>query len=583
MLTELYIKNFAIIGELHISFDPGFNVLTGETGAGKSIIIDAVSLLLGGRAWTDFIRSGMDEALVEGVFVLNEVVQKAVLPLLRREGLEGEDEESLILSREIRREGRNICRVNGRAVTLGFLEGVGQRLVDIHGQKGYLSLLRVREHLDFLDRYGGLWPLREKVEAKVRGLREVQRELERLQRDERELARRMDLLRYQVKEIAAADLHVSEEEELKEERTRLANAERLMELADEAYQALYEGQEGQPSVADLLGQVVHHLSELKEIDAVLEEEHRMAEEASSRVEELARTLRSYRDGIEYNPSRLRQVEERLNMIYSLKRKYGDSISEILAFGEAAGKELTTISHSEERIEELRVEEDRLLHEIGELAAQLSSKRQEVSGQLAEAVEQELADLNMGKARFAVSIGQSQGEEGVWVGDKRYAFDATGIDKVEFLIAPNVGEPLKPLAQVASGGEASRLMLALKTVLSEADETPVLIFDEIDAGIGGRTGGVVGRKLWSLTPGREADGIGHQVLCVTHLPQLAGYSDLHFKVSKGVMGGRTLTSVQRLAEEERLTELAQMLGGATEVTRQSAEEMLEEVKRVKGDS
>lgn len=580
MLAELYIRNFAIIGELHLSFHPGFNVLTGETGAGKSIIIDAVNLLLGGRARADVIRSGTNEALVEGIFILNEAAQRDILPLLRRDGLEGEDEKTLILSREIRREGRSICRVNGRAVTLKFLEEIGRRLVDIHGQSGHLSLLRVKEHLDFLDRYGGLWPLRERVGAKVKALREVRQELERLQRDEKELARRVDLLRHQVEEITAAKLRIGEEEELKAERTRLANAERLTELADEAYQALYEGQEGQPSAIDLLGQVVHQLAELERIDSALREGHRMAEEVYYQMEELARTLRTYRDRIEYNPHRLQEVEERLSLIYNLKRKYGDSIAEILAFGKAAEEELSAISHSEERIEELKAREDELLHEIGELAARLSSERRRVSERLAEAVEAELADLNMERARFAVSIEQTRAKDGVWVGDERYAFDATGIDKVEFLIAPNVGEPFKPLAQIASGGEASRLMLALKTVLSEADEIPVLIFDEIDSGIGGRTGGVVGRKLWTLTLGRGMNGIGHQVLCVTHLPQLASYGDLHFKVSKAVVGGRTLTSARGLAEEERLIELAQMLGADTELTRRSAEEMLKEVRRFK---
>jgi len=301
------------------------------------------------------------------------------------------------------------------------------------------------------------------------------------------------------------------------------------------------------------------------------------------VEDLTRVLHAYRDGIEYNPRRLQQVEERLNLIYSLKRKYGDSIAEILAFGEAAEEELSTISHSEERVEELKVEEDKLLHEVGELAAQLSSERRQASDRLAEAVEAELADLNMEKARFAISIEQARAEDGAWMGDERYAFDVTGVDRVEFLIAPNVGEPLKPLARVASGGEASRLMLALKTVLSAADEIPILIFDEIDSGIGGRVGGVVGRKLWTLTLGEGADDVGHQVFCVTHLPQLASYGDLHFRVNKEVTEGRTLTSVQRLTEEGRLAELAQMLGAVTEVTRRNAEEMVEGARRVKKSS
>jgi len=565
---------------LHLRFGPGFNVLTGETGAGKSIIVDAVSTLLGGRAETGVIRSGADEARVEGIFLLNKAMQEAILPILRREGLEGEDEETLILAREIRRGGRSICRVNGRAVTLKVLEEIGQRLVDIHGQTEHLSLLRVREHLDLLDRYGHLWPLRERVAAKVRELRQVRQELEGLLRDERELARRADLLAYQVREIASANLRVGEEEELESERARLANAERLMELADEAYRALYEGEEGQLSAIDLLGQVARNLAELERLDPGLQGQQQVAEEAACQLEELARSLRAYRDTIEYNPARLRQVEERLDLIHELKRKYGDSIAEILAFGEEAQRELESIVHSEERVEELRAREDALLHEIGELASRLSAERRAAGDRLAKAVEAELAELGMKGARFAVAIEQEEAEDGAWVGGRRYAFDERGLDRVEFLIAPNVGEPLKPLAKIASGGETSRLMLALKTVLSAADRTPILIFDEIDAGIGGRAGGVVGRKLWSLTAEAGPDGVGHQVLCVTHLPQLACYGDVHFKVAKDVVGGRTIASARALSEEERVEELAAMLGTATAVTRQSARELLERVREVK---
>ncbi|NIO71860.1 MAG: DNA repair protein RecN [Anaerolineae bacterium] len=573
MLVELNIKNFAIIEELNLRFSPSFNVLTGETGAGKSIIIDAVSTLLGGRAESEYIRAGTDESRVEGIFHLDEAMQAAILPLLKEDGLEGEDDETLILAREIRRSGRNICRVNGRAVTLGTLERIAQRLVDIHGQSEHLSLLRVREHVNLLDRYADLWPLRSQVAAKVSALRQVQRELKELLRDERELARRADLLEYQVQEIAAARLEIGEEEELEAERNRLANAERLTELTDEAYRALGEGEEGQASAIDLLGLVVRNLASLEKIDPSLAERRRVAEEVGYQLEDLVQSLRAYHDQIEFDPVRLRQVEERLDLIHSLKRKYGDSIEEVLAFGQAAQRELEAITHSEERVEELQAEEDRLLHEIGDLAAQLSAQRREAGDRLSAAIEAELADLNMERARFGVSIEQSEDADGVWVDDKRYAFDGTGIDRVEFLIAPNVGEPLKPMVKIASGGETSRLMLALKTVLSAADETPTLIFDEIDQGIGGRAGGVVGYKLWSLSP-------KHQVLCVTHLPQLAGYGDIHYKVDKKVVGERTVAFVQELDMDGRLEELAQMLGTATEVTRQSAQEILEEVKKSK---
>ncbi len=576
MLVELNIKNFAIIDELKLRFSPGFNVLTGETGAGKSIIIDAVSTLLGGRAESEYIRAGAEESQVEGIFHLDRATQVAILPLLREEGLEGDDEETLILAREMRRSGRNICRVNGRAVTLSTLERIAQKLVDIHGQSEHLSLLRVQEHVNLLDRYAGLWPLRSQVAARVSTLRQVQKELRELRRDERELARRADLLKYQVQEIAAAQLEIGEEEKLAAERQRLANAERLLALTDEAYRALGEGGERQASALDLLGLVVRNLTSLEKVDPSLAERRRAAEEISYQLEDLFQSLRAYRDEIEYNPERLRQTEERLSLIHSLKRKYGDSIAEILAFGQAAQQELETITHSEERVEELQAEENRLLHEIGDLAAQLSAQRREAGGRLSAAVEAELADLNMERARFGVSIEQKEDANGVWVGDRRYAFDSTGIDRVEFLIAPNVGEPLKPMVKIASGGETSRLMLALKTVLSAADETPTLIFDEIDQGIGGRTGGVVGYKLWKLSP-------KHQVLCVTHLPQLAGYGDTHYKIDKKIVAERTVTFVQELDMGGRLEELAQMLGTATEITRQGAREILEEVRKAKADS
>ena len=580
MLSELTITNFAIIDQLHLRFSPGFNVLTGETGAGKSIIIDAVSLLLGGRADTGVIRAGANEARVEGIFVLRPSSQVTILPLLRENGLEGDRDDILILAREIRREGRSVCRVNGRAVTLTMLGRIGQQLVDIHGQSEHLSLLRVREHVEFLDRYAGLGDLRAQLADRVSELRQVRRELDALLRDERELARRADLLEYQVAEIAAARLEVGEEEELIRERTRLANAERLMELVTESYRALDEGSETQASVTDLMGQVTRALAALTRIDPGAEEQSRMAEEIASQLAELALQVRAYRDGIEFSPRRLQQVEERLALIYSLKRKYGDSIAEVLAFGEAAAAELETITHSEERVEALRAQEDALLREIGRLGAELSARRREAADRLAAAVEAQLDDLRMAGARFGVSIVQNEATDGAWVGERRLAFDSTGIDRVEFLIAPNVGEPLKSLAKVASGGETSRLMLALRTVLSTADRTPTLIFDEIDQGIGGRAGGVVGRKLWGLSVKSGTDGTGHQVLCVTHLPQLASYGDAHFKVDKKVVGERTVTRVQELSPEARVEELAQMLGLVSEMTRNSAREILAQARREK---
>lgn len=571
MLSELFIKDFAIIDELHLRFAPGLNILTGETGAGKSIIIDAVSLLLGARASQEVIRAGCEEARVEGIFLLEPHRAEILEPWLREQGLEGEP-GTLILAREVRRNGRRLCRVNGRAVSLQVLAWLGEHLVDIHGQGGHLSLLRVREHQNFLDRYGGLLPLRREVADLVSRLREVRGELQALRQDERELARRIDLLEYQIGEIEAARLQPGEEEELLAERNRLAHAEELMELADEALTLLEEGREEAPSVRDGLEMALRALRSLVRLDRSLEATVRGLEDLSYSLAEAAREVRGYREGVEFDPRRQRQVEERLGLIHSLKRKYGDSIEEILAYADAARRELQGITHRGERIEELEAEEERLLHAIGEKAARLSAARQEAAARLAAEVEQHLADLNMAQARFAVAVRQTPHPQGAWVGGERFAFDATGIDQVEFLVTANPGEPLRPLAKVASGGETSRLMLALKTVLTTADEVPSLIFDEIDVGVGGRTGGVVGQKLWRLTLPSPQMLTGHQVLCVTHLPQIAAFADAHLRVAKVVVGDRTVTRVEQLEGEAVVDELAQMLGTTTEATRESAQEL-----------
>jgi DNA repair protein RecN (Recombination protein N) len=573
LLSELTIRDFAIIDHVSLRFDPGFNVLTGETGAGKSIIIDAVSLLLGARGSSDFVRTGADQSMVEGHFCLDGEVQSIINPLLEQEGLEGDDPSILVLAREIRSGGRSVCRVNGRAVTVKLLESIGQHLVDIHGQTEHLSLMRVREHIDLLDRYGSVWPARDQLAALVGQLRAVRRELADLRRDERELARRLDLLQYQVSEIEAARLLSGEELELAQERDRLANAEQLRDLADGAFLTLYEGDEDRPSAVDLLQVAARALGGLARLDPLALSLAEAADTANYQIEDLAESLRDYREQIEFNPRRLDQVEDRLALIRSLQRKYGETIEDVLVYAERAQQELETIEHSEERIEELMIEEDRLLHEIGAQGMALSQRRQAAGQRLAESIEAELAELSMDGARFGVDLTWREAEDGAYAGERRLAFDLTGLDRVEFLVAPNVGEPLKPLVRVASGGETSRLMLALKTVLAQADRTPTLIFDEIDSGIGGRVGAVVGHKLWSLTTRKGSQGRPHQVLCVTHLAQLAGYGDLHLQVRKGIHGERTVTSVACVQGQEREQEIAGMLGSVTQRTRASAREML----------
>jgi len=579
MLKELHIRDFAIIDELHLTFPPGFIVLTGETGAGKSIIIDAVELVLGGRADTTVVRAGARRALVEATFQLDPARRATLQPLLEREGLEGDEPDLLTLSREVRAEGRSICRVNGRAVTLALLREVAQGLVDIHGQSEHLSLLRVREHLNLLDRFGNLWDLRRRVADLASQVQRIRRERADLERSERERAQRIDLLQYQIAEIEAAALTPGEEEALTEERTRLANAEQLAELLTEALRAMDEGSEESPAAMDLLGAAVRALEGLARIDATLEPQLREAEDLMYRLQDLAEALRGYKDRVEYNPRRLEEVEERLDLIRRLERKYGPTIPDVLEYARRAAEELETLTHSEERIEELQAEEERLLAEMGQVAGELSRRRREAAQRLAQEVERELQDLRMEGARFGVEFQWREDAHGVPLPaagsglrfqvsgsgieqleppnlepetSARVAFDTSGVDRVEFLVSPNPGEPLKPLAKIASGGETSRLMLALKAVLSRADETPTLIFDEIDQGIGGRVGATVGEKLWRLTLAEEGAG-SHQVLCVTHLPQLAGFGDLHLKVEKQMVEGRTVTRVSPLKGERRIEE------------------------------
>jgi len=573
LLSELTITNFAIIDRIQLTLVPGLSVLTGETGAGKSIIIDAVSTLLGGRADAELIRAGTEGARVEGIFVLPPTLREELTPLLHEQGLQDDSGGELILARAINRSGRNVCRVNGRAVPLSVLAQLGERLVDIHGQSEHLSLLRVKEHLNFLDRYAGLQEQRAAVAEGVRALRRVREELASLHRDERELARRADLLQYQVHEIEDAQLLPDEEDELLNERKLLLNAERLSELSHSAYQTLAGGEE-QHTIADLLDSVLRDLTELERLDAQVAAQRQVVEETTYQLEDLARTLRSYRDGVEFNTVRLQAVEERLDLIHGLKRKYGGCIPEILRFAQEAARELHAITHNEERMAELEQEQARLVADVGAQAAALSAERRAAAERLSTGIERELDELSMKQAHFVVDIQWKEAEEGLLVEGKNYAFDLTGIDRVEFLISPNVGEPPKPLAKIASGGETSRLMLALKAVLSAADQVPTLIFDEIDQGIGGRAGGVVGLKLWGLTS-------EHQVLCVTHLPQLACYGDTHFQVDKAESEGRTVTRVRMLEGQERIEELAAMLGGPAGKTQlRSAEEMFQETLTVK---
>ncbi len=572
MLTELRIDNFAIIDHLELSFTPGLVTFTGETGAGKSIIIDAVEILLGGRADVTMIRAEAERANVEGIFQIPQTVRSTITAILEREELL-DNPETITLGREIRHNGRSIARVNGRNVNVGLLSELGEYLVDVHGQSEHLSLLRVRNHLGLLDAFADIDNELAAYSKTYSHLGAIRRELTDLRQTESEAARRVDTLNYQINEIEAARLRPDEEEELRAERNRLANAEGLASLAQEALQSLDEGTPESPSTIDLFGQVVHALGGVTRLDSSQSSLEEQAQLLFDNLTDLARNLHNYLEGIEFNPKRLDQVEERLSLIHNLKRKYGNTIQAILAFAQDARRQLDTITHAGERIEELEAEEAQLLNQLGKEGQVLSQKRHAAAQKLEQTLEDELANLNMKSAHFKVDFQQRPEADGVPLDDGlRVAFDATGLEHVEFLVAPNPGEGLKPLVKIASGGETSRLMLAIKNVLARADHVPTLIFDEIDQGIGGRVGSIVGRKLWEL--GRQ-----HQVLCVTHLPQLAAFGDQHFRVQKNIKGGRTLTQVEVLQGEKRLLELAQMMGEVTEGTRRSALELLQTVNHI----
>ena len=628
MLHELHIRDFAIIDDLHLTFGPGLNILTGETGAGKSIIIDALGLLLGDRATTEWVRTGKEIAEVEATFHLSTLAlddtaadANTAAPqevssqddgfdqlrlLISEQGLDDpENPDWLLLSREVRLSGRNICRINGRAVSLQILSEIAGMLIDVHGQGEHLSLLQPKTHLLLLDRYASLLPLRQQIAQKVKQLRRIRSELERLNQDARTIAQRLDILKFQVDEIIQAALQVAEDEELENERLRLSNAETLLTLSQAALAILTEeSNDGSPSTLDMVGEAIGRIERLARVDPSAENIAVDGQSLSEQLSDLARSIADYTESLEFNPARLNEVEERLELIRTLKRKYGDTIEQIIAFGESAQDDLAELDNWDAKSAEFEEAQEALLHEIGTLAAELSSKRQSAGERFAREVEVELAELKMDRARCGVSVEQVERDDGAYFPDgRRVAVSSTGADRVEFLLSANPGEPLKPVAKVASGGETARLMLALKSVLAEADATPTLIFDEIDQGIGGRVGSVVGQKLWNLTgtATKTASPKGkkrakrstqnsatiltkHQILCITHLPQLAAYGDRHYTVNKQILeeAGKehTSTVVDLLEGDKRITELMQMLGATTDAGRRSVEEMLEEVTKAK---
>ena len=572
MLTELRIHNFAIIDRLDLRFGPGLIILTGETGAGKSIILDAMLMLIGGKADNTLIRAEADSAFVEGVFQLKGAEKQTVNDILKREELL-DDPNFVALAREVRREGRSVARVNGRTVNVSILKELGAALVDIHGQSEHLSLLDPRSHLGLLDRYAEVARSLAEYRQTYHALLNLRRELNGLRSAQADADRRIDMLAFAADEIEAARLKSGEDLELRKERDRLANAESLAGYARQALTDLDEGTPESSAASDLIGQASRALAGLARLDPARAELSNQASLLEDTLADLVRELRDYLERIEFNPRRLEETEERLDLIHRLTRKYGGSIPAVIAYGQDARKQLETITGAADRIAQLEAEETGLLKKLAVQGAALTEKRRTSALQLGRAIEVELDDLRMAEARFGVSFQVKPDPNGVPLADgSRVAFDQNGLDRLEFMIAPNPGEGLKPLARIASGGETSRLMLALKNVLARADEVPSLIFDEIDQGIGGRVGMIVGQKLWNL-------GRSHQVFCVTHLPQLAVFGEQHFQVRKLIDRGRTLTRVEILDGDPRLVELSQMLGEVGESTIRSAHELLQVARQM----
>jgi DNA repair protein RecN (Recombination protein N) len=569
LLVELKVRDFAIIQEAVWVPRSGFNVITGETGAGKSLVVDAVEALLTGRLEEDSIRHGAPEAIIEGVFDSSACSDQATLRrLLSDNGLDP-DEPTLVIGCSLRRQGRTITRINGHAVPRNLAQSVGRLLVDIHGQSQHLSLLNPQAHLDYLDSFARTLELRLRFGEKVAQLQVVEKEIASLSERGRDRERQEELLHFQVDEIRRAKLVEGEDEELERERTLLTHAEKLQGYCQEIV-ALLEGEQG-GSALDSLRAAKQSLKKLAGYDPTMAKAADTLDGAFFSLEELAREVATYADHLEDNPRRLSEVEARLELLSQLKRKYGVSVTAILEKGSVLEQELDQISHSSEKMDSLKAQLASLRLDLGRLGKDLSSRRAKAARALAIAVKNQLAELNMDGVEFAVNLSQTlDPDAGIPLPDGScVAYGVDGIDRAEFQAATNPTEPLRPLARIASTGEISRFTLAIKTALADADQVPILIFDEIDIGVGGRSGDVIGRKLWSL-------GRGHQVICVTHLPQIAVFGDSHFNVRKTVQLDRAVSKLDTLEGEARLMELALMLSGlpVTEASLKNADELVQ---------
>jgi DNA repair protein RecN (Recombination protein N) len=575
MLTTLRIKNLALVTDLTLELQPGCNVITGETGAGKSILIGALNLVLGERADRALIRTGEESCSVEAVFD----VAKLSAPLksfLEENGLEPCEDHQLVLKRAFTNAGTNRQFVNGSPTTLSVLATIGEWLVDIHGPHEHQSLLHPAKQLAILDAFGGLEKEREAFGELVHRRAALEAEKSALVVDEKTYAQQLDLLRFQVNEISAARLHPDEEQSVEEEFNRASNAAKLLQLSQTALDLLSENENALLTQAGAIGRT---LQELQRVDSGAANLIELHSQAAGALRELQAELSRYAEKVNVDPARLAQLEERLNLIHSLKRKYGATLAEVIAFGDDAKSKLQSLESRDAELARLNAELQKLDAQILKAGQSLSAKRKKTIPQLAKAVSRQLEDLGFRQSRFdiAQSVGDGvtsfKSENGKQKAEISQSLltsaptiKTTGFDEIEFQFAPNPGEPAKPLRAIASSGEMARVMLALKTVLAAEDEIPVLIFDEVDANVGGETANAVGEKMNQIAAKR-------QVLCITHLPQVAAPADAHYVVTKQVKNGRTVSEIQLLGKKERVTELARMLGGQSDAARKHAEALL----------
>lgn len=565
MIKSLFVKNYALLDDVHVNFKEGLNILTGETGAGKSILIGALNTVLGEKAGFDTIRDGAQKAIIEVIFSTEGSYE--VQNLLKEMDLD-QDGFELILRREINKSGRTRSFVNDTPVSVLILERIGEFLVDLHGQHEHQSLLKVNKHLKFLDHFGGLTELVTEVENQYYQIKEKKKYLEDLQYQASLSKEKKEAYEFQIKEIEAVDPKEGEEEELTKEENLLQNSERLYLLSSEAYQKLYE-QEG--SAYELLAQAAEQLEELKQIDnnqASLSDE---CESAKIIVDEMAKILQQYSSNIEFNPDRLQEIRERLNLFSGLKKKYGRSIEEIIKYKERLGKNLAEYENFDATINQAKEDLENRRIALSKFCKKLSDERQAKTKILEKMIIEYLAHLGMQRAIFKVNIRQTPDGDGlISLKGQRFKVTAKGMDDVEFFIAVNPGSDARPLVKVASGGEISRIMLALKSAQAESDRLPVMIFDEIDSGVSGRIAQAVGRSLKKLSK-------NHQILCITHLPQIASMGDTHYIVEKIFEGEQTRTAIRKLSEKERAIAVAKLLGGEkiSETHIKSAEQLISE--------